>query len=64
MKTAEKKDGVLQAVERILDNYLEMNNHRKTPERYAILNAVYHIEGHFTLDELGQDLFEHVPALE
>ena len=33
MKTAEKKDGVLQAVERILDNYLEMNNHRKTPER-------------------------------
>ena len=56
MKTAEKKDGVLQAVERILDNYLEMNNHRKTPERYAILNAVYHIEGHFTLDELGQKL--------
>lgn len=58
MKIAEKKDGVLQAVERILDNYLEMNNHRKTPERYAILKAVYHMDGHFTLDELGQKLSE------
>ena len=52
MKT-EKKDSVRQAVERILDNYLEMNNHRKTPERYAILKAVYDFEGHFTLEELG-----------
>ena len=56
MKTAEKKVSVLQAVERILDNYLEMNNHRKTPERYAILKAVYDIGGHFTLEELGQKL--------
>ena len=40
------------AVERLLDNYLEMNNHRKTPERYSILRAVYSIHGHFTIDEL------------
>jgi uncharacterized protein YecE (DUF72 family) len=33
-----------------------MNNHRKTPERYAILRAVYDINGHFTLDELGDKL--------
>ncbi|MBR1932943.1 MAG: transcriptional repressor [Prevotella sp.] len=58
MKINEKKDGVRQAVERILDNYLETNKHRKTPERYAILNAVYSIEGHFTLDELGAKLSE------
>ena len=58
MKTNEKKDSVRQAVERILDNYLEMNNHRKTPERYAILKAVYSIGGHFTLDELGAKLAE------
>ena len=44
------KDKKLVAVERILDNYLEMNNHRKTPERYAILKAIYSINGHFTLD--------------
>ncbi len=50
------KDSVKTAVERILDSYLEMNNHRKTPERYAILRAVYSINGHFTLDELGEKL--------
>ena len=50
------KDSVKTAVERILDSYLEMNNHRKTPERYAILNAVYSMSGHFTLDELGEKL--------
>ena len=52
------KNSVIPAVERILDSYLEMNNHRKTPERYAILRAVYSMNGHFTLDELG----EHLPA--
>ena len=44
------------AVERILDNYLEMNNHRKTQERYTILRAVYNIEGHFTLEDLSEKL--------
>ena len=43
-------------VEQILDSYLEMNNHRKTPERYAILRAVYSMNGHFTLDELSEKL--------
>ena len=44
------------SVRDILTSYLEMNNHRKTPERYAILNAVYNSTGHFTLDELGEKL--------
>jgi len=56
MKTIETKENVLQAVEHILDSYLELNNHRRTPERYAILKAVYSIDGHFTLDELGEKL--------
>ncbi len=43
-------------VRNILTNYLEMNNHRKTPERYAILDAVYGMDGHFTLEELGEKL--------
>lgn len=50
------KESVITAVERILDNYLEMNNHRKTPERYSILKAVYHMNGHFTLEELSEKL--------
>ena len=58
MKTTNKKEGVLQAVERTLTNYLEINNHRKTPERYAILKAVYSIKGHFTLEELGDKMLE------
>ena len=58
MKTIDKKESAYSAVERILDNYLEMNNHRKTPERYAILRAVYDMDGHFTLDELGEKLAE------
>jgi Fur family ferric uptake transcriptional regulator len=56
MKTNEKKENVRQAVEHILDSYLAINNHRKTPERYAILRAIYDIDGHFTLDELGEKL--------
>jgi Fur family ferric uptake transcriptional regulator len=40
----------------ILTNYLELNNHRKTPERYAILDAIYSITGHFTLEQLGDKL--------
>ena len=50
------KESILAAVERILDNYLEMNNHRKTPERYTILKAIYNIEGHFSLEELSEKL--------
>ena len=58
MKTSEKRESVRMAAERILDNYMAMSNHRKTPERYALLRAVYGIDGHFTLDELGEKLAE------
>ena len=52
------KESVISAVERILDNYLEMNNHRKTLERYTILRAIYYTNGHFTLEELNERLRE------
>ncbi len=42
----------------ILTDYLETKRHRKTPERFAILDAVYSINGHFTLDELEKKLTE------
>lgn len=42
-----------------MTNYLEANNRRKTPERYAILDAVYGIDGHFSLEELGRYLEKH-----
>ena len=43
-------------VKNILTNYLELNNYRKTPERYAVLDAIYSMNGHFTLEELGNML--------
>ncbi|PTL32683.1 transcriptional repressor [Prevotella sp. oral taxon 376] len=49
--------------QKILDNYLETNNHRKTPERYAILEAVYSMKGHFSLDALREKLEKkHFPV--
>ena len=56
MKLMTMNDSVKAAVRRILDSYLEMNNHRKTQERYAILDAIYSIDGHFSLEELGDKL--------
>ena len=54
------KESVFVAVEGLLDNYLEMNNHRKTPERYTILRAIYSINGHFTLEELKARLAQEM----
>ena len=50
------KDSVKVTVRNILTNYLELNKHRKTPERFAILDAIYSINGHFSLEELGDKL--------
>lgn len=47
------EDNILQKARQTLTSYLEENKRRKTPERYAILDAIYHINGHFTLEELG-----------
>ncbi len=50
------KENVKETVKQVLDNYLQQNNRRKTPERYAVLDTVYSIKGLFTLDELSQRL--------
>lgn len=50
------KENFKTTVRNILSNYLEQNNLRKTPERFAILDAVYDTQEHFTLEELGEKL--------
>ncbi|MBR5440919.1 MAG: transcriptional repressor [Prevotella sp.] len=54
-----RNDPVKSTVRQILTNHLEVNKHRKTPERYAILDAVYSMKGHFTMEELDGYLSEH-----
>ena len=48
METQNVKD----AVRQIFTEYLTANGHRKTPERYAILETIYSIDGHFDIDML------------
>ena len=46
------EENVKDKVRQMLTEYLQKNGHRKTPERYAILDTIYSIKGHFDIDML------------
>ncbi len=41
-----------ETVRKIFLEYLERNQHRRTPERFAILNEIYSYDGHFDIEKL------------
>ena len=53
MKT---KEDIKQTVKKILSDYLEQEGHRKTQERFFILDEIYSIDGHFNVESL----YEHM----
>lgn len=51
---------IAESAEQIFTDYLKENRCRRTPERYAILEAVYSMDGSFEIEELLGHLEENM----
>ena len=47
-----KEENTYETIKDIFTEYLKKHKHRKTPERYAILERIYLYEGHFNAEVL------------
>ena len=46
------KQKILEEVNSVFNDFLEEKDHRKTPERFAILSEIYKKKSHFNIDEM------------
>lgn len=51
-----REENSYDSVKDIFTEYLTRKKHRKTPERYAILEHIYHKEGHFDAELLFREM--------
>ena len=49
---------ILAKAHEVLDNYMESNHHRRTPERSTILDTIYSMGEHFSIEDLGRELLK------
>lgn len=47
---------IMESVRKMFADYMDRNKFRKTPERFAILETVYSMPGHFNIEELYEKL--------